>query len=138
MGSHSCIYHRDVTMTTYMQEELEMEEKPINTDVRVCYDRTSHPEMLTEKEMESVTTVFRSFESGLREATIYPSDLHKAMQMLGLNPTEQEVVDIPNEIARKGLIYFPDFCNLVLGRFRNDEDDLFRQNMFKMLCGTEP
>ena len=26
-------------MTTYMQEELEMEEKPINTDVRVCYDR---------------------------------------------------------------------------------------------------
>ena len=30
-------------MTTYMQEELEacMEEKPINTDVRVCYDRSS-------------------------------------------------------------------------------------------------
>ena len=26
-------------MTTYMQEELELEEKPINTDVRVCYDR---------------------------------------------------------------------------------------------------
>ena len=24
------------------------------------------------------------------------------MQRLGLNPTEQEVVDIPNEIARKG------------------------------------
>ena len=28
-----------IIMTTYMQEELEMEEKPINTDVRVCYDR---------------------------------------------------------------------------------------------------
>ena len=41
--------------------------------VRVCYDRTSHPEMLTEKEIESVTTVFRSFESGLRGATINPS-----------------------------------------------------------------
>jgi hypothetical protein len=27
-------------------------------------------------------------------------DLHKAMKMLGLNPMEQEVVDIPNEIAR--------------------------------------
>ena len=69
-----------------------MEEKPINTDVRVCYNRsvkiiidgkifflqlkyfrTSHPEMLTEKEIESVTTVFRSFESGLRGATINPS-----------------------------------------------------------------
>ena len=29
--------------------------------------------MLTVKEMESVTTVFRSFESGLRGATIDPS-----------------------------------------------------------------
>ena len=28
-------------MTTYMQEELEacMEEKPLNTNVKVCYDR---------------------------------------------------------------------------------------------------
>ena len=62
-------------MTTYMQEELEAcrEEKPINTDVRVCYDMTSHPDMLTENELESVTTVFRSFESGLRGATIHPS-----------------------------------------------------------------
>ena len=31
-------------MTTYMQEELEacMEEKPMNTDVRVCYDMTRY------------------------------------------------------------------------------------------------
>ena len=34
---------------------------------------SSHPDMLTEKELESVTTVFRSFESGLRGATIDPS-----------------------------------------------------------------
>ena len=27
---------------------------------------------LTEREMEVVTTVFKSFETGLREATIYP------------------------------------------------------------------
>ena len=36
-------------------------------------DVPSHPDMLTEKELESVTTVFRSFESGLRGATIDPS-----------------------------------------------------------------
>ena len=73
------------------------------------------------------------------------------MKMLGLNPTEQEVVDIPNNIARwvlnftkysfedkvvgrKGLIYFPDFCQLVLDRFRDDEvqEEQFRQNMFKV------
>lgn len=27
-------------------------------------------------------------------------DLHPAMKMLGLNPSEQEVVDIPNNIAK--------------------------------------
>ena len=60
-------------MTTYLQEEIDLDDKPINTNVKVCYNKTSHPDMLTEKELESVTTVFRSFESGLREATIYPS-----------------------------------------------------------------
>ena len=60
-------------MTTYLQEEIDLDDKPINTNVKICYNKTSHPDMLTEKELESVTTVFRSFESGLREATIYPS-----------------------------------------------------------------
>ena len=35
----------------------------------------------------------------MRQSSII-EDLHRAMCMLGLNPTEQEVVDIPNEIAR--------------------------------------
>ena len=30
------------------------------------------PENLTDQELEEVTAVFRSFETGLREATIYP------------------------------------------------------------------
>ena len=32
-------------------------------------------EEMTEKEMDEVTTVFRSFETGLREATILPKVL---------------------------------------------------------------
>jgi hypothetical protein len=28
--------------------------------------------MLTDRELEEITAVFRSFETGLREATIYP------------------------------------------------------------------
>ena len=82
-------------------------------------------------------------------------DLQKAMQMVGLNPTEQEVVDIPNELARAGLIYFPDFCSVVLERLRQpkEEEENFYQCMFKvkilklllmiwmmslqMMCGTE-
>ena len=75
--------------------------------------------------------------------------------MVGLNPTEQEVVDIPNELARAGLIYFPDFCSIVLERLRQpkEEEENFYQCMFKvgslrlvlmkwmiffqMMCGTE-
>ena len=35
-------------------------------------DNQEEKEELTEAEMEFVTTVFKSFETGLREATIYP------------------------------------------------------------------
>ena len=62
-------------MTTYMQEEYEalaLEEKPILTDVKVNTSITNHPDELTDKEVEKVTSVFRSLETGLREATIYP------------------------------------------------------------------
>ena len=60
-----------------------------------------------------------------------------------------------NSYFGKGLIYFPDFCELVLKRFRQpeDEEEDFFQNvfkvltfnikqhwktLFKMMCGTEP
>jgi len=127
-------------MTTFMLEEIDWTTREINTTVNVCYNVTSHPDMFTDKELTAVTAAFRSFESGLREATIYPKDLQKAMQMVGLNPTEQEVVDIPNELARDGLIYFPDFCQVVLERMRQtkEEEENFFQCMFKMMCGTEP
>ena len=68
--------------------------------MRICTNMAYPSHMLTDKEMDCITTVFRSFETGLRGATIYPSDLHPAMKMLGLNPSEQEVVDIPNNIAK--------------------------------------
>ena len=79
------------------------------------------------------------------------------MKMVGLNPMEQEIIDLTNEIAKNGLIYFPEFCNIVHRRFRADDEEAFRQNMFKvnmqgkqalfgnktlnplqMLCGTDP
>ena len=65
---------------------------------------------LSKSEMDVVTTVFRSYETGLREATILPKDLLAAMKMLGLNPMEQEVVDLTNNIVKDGFIYFPEFC----------------------------
>ena len=54
--------------------------------------------------------------------------------MLGLNPSDQELLDIPNTIAKNGLIYYPDFCQLCLEYFRQepDEEEDFRRNMFKV------
>ena len=63
-------------MTTFGQkqfEELGLLEKKHTTTVRVSRTNTNHPEMLTNKELEDVTAVFRALETGLREATMDPS-----------------------------------------------------------------
>ena len=60
-------------------------------------------------------------------------DLHAAMKMLGLNPMEQEIIDLTNNIVRNGFIYFPEFCAVILKKFREDDEDVFNQNMFKVL-----
>jgi Ca2+-binding EF-hand superfamily protein len=54
------------------------------------------------------------------------------MKMLGLNPMEQEIVDSTNKIVKGGFIYFPEFCQVVHNKFREADEDLFRQNMFKV------
>ena len=59
-----------------------------------------------------------------------------------------------NTVARNGLVFFPEFCKVVLKKFREDDEDQFAQVMFKvsdiahddlimiikqqMLCGTDP
>ena len=57
--------------------------------------------------------------------------------MLGLNPLEQEIVDLTNEIARDGAIYFPQFCQVVHKKYREEDQELFRMNMFKVELETE-
>ena len=78
---------------------------------------TSHPTKLSDNELECVTAAFRSLETGVRRvlvklcidkdililcrgATIDQDSIQAAMLMLGLNPSDQECVDIPNEFAR--------------------------------------
>ena len=120
--------------------------------INMAWKKPEEPKLeeLSEKEIEAVTMVFRSFETGLREATIYAKvkelitgyvfdinyysskDLLAAMKMLGLNPMEQEIIDLTNEIARNGLIYFPEFCRIVHQRFRGQDEEVFRQNMFEV------
>ena len=59
-------------------------------------------------------------------------DLLGAMKMLGLNPMEQDIMDLCNTVPRNGLIYFPDFCKIVLKRWREENEVVFRQAMFKV------
>ena len=66
-------------------------------------------------------------------------DLHTALVACGLNPMEQEVIDMTNTVARNGLIFFPEFCQIVLKRFREENEEEFAQVMFKVtkvLCGN--
>ena len=54
------------------------------------------------------------------------------MKSLGLSPSEQEVVDMQCEVEKKGRIFFPDFCKLCLRKFREFDEENFRQIMFKV------
>ena len=91
------------------------------------------PELeFTESELEAVTTVFKQYETGLREACIDVKDLLPALVSLGLNMMEQEVIDMTNTVARNGLVFFPEFCAVVLRKFREEDEEQFSQIMFKV------
>ena len=56
---------------------------------------------------------------------------------LGLNILEQEVIDMTNTVARNGLVFFPEFCNVVLRKFREDNEEEFAEVMFKVRVVSE-
>ena len=55
------------------------------------------------------------------------------MKSLGLNPAEQETIDMTNEVGNNGLVYFPDFCKIVLRKYREDDKELLNQALFKVI-----
>merc|ERR1712117_967130 len=82
-------------------------------------ERMPPKDEFTQSELEMVMSVFKQYETGLREACIDVKDLHIALVSLGLNILEQEVIDMTNTVARNGLVFFAEV-------------------MFKMICGTDP
>ena len=54
------------------------------------------------------------------------------MKSFGLNPAEQETIDMTNEIAKNGRVYFPDFCKIVLRKYREDDKERLNQLLFKV------
>ena len=57
------------------------------------------------------------------------------MKALGLNPGEQEMIDMTNEVSVNGLIYYPDFCKLVLRKYREENRETLNQALFKVMVG---
>ena len=55
------------------------------------------------------------------------------MKALGLNPGEQEMIDMTNEVSVNGLIYYPDFCKLVLRKYREENRETLNQALFKAM-----
>ena len=70
-------------------------------------------------------------QKGLK-SYLHLQDLLPALKSLGMNTMEQEVIDLTNTVARNGLIFFPEFCEIVLKRFREDDEAQFAQVMFKV------
>ena len=60
-------------------------------------------------------------------------DALDAMKALGLNPGEQEMIDMTNEVNINGLIYYPDFCKLVLRKYREENRETLNQALFKVV-----
>ena len=60
--------------TNVMRTVADKEANKDLTLLNMSWKKVDEPKLeeLSEREMEAVTTVFRSFETGLREATIYP------------------------------------------------------------------
>ena len=63
---------------------------------------------------------------------LYFQDALDAMKALGLNPGEQEMIDMTNEVSVNGLIYYPDFCKLVLRKYREENKEVLNQALFKV------
>ena len=59
-------------------------------------------------------------------------DVLSAVKALGLNPSEQETIDMTNEVGNNGLVYFPDFCKIVLRKYREHDQELLNQALFKV------
>ena len=93
---------------------------------------TRDQERLSQGEMEMVMSTFKQYEVSLRGACIDVKDLLPALVSLGLNMMEQEVTDMTNTIARDGLVFFPDFCKVVLNKYREEDQEQFSQIMFKV------
>ena len=80
------------------------------------------------------TKYLYEYRSNRNLAYISLQDVLSAFKALGLNPAEQETIDMTNEVGSNGLVYFPDFCKIVLRKYREEDRETLNQTLFKVSC----
>merc|ERR1711953_769158 len=80
---------------------------------------------LSEEQIAELKQAFNEFDVD-GGGTINTTELGYAMRAMGMNPTEQELLDLINEYDTdgSGMIEFPEFCNMMSDKMNavNDED----------------
>jgi len=80
---------------------------------------------MSEEQVAELKQAFNEFDVD-GGGTINTTELGYAMRAMGMNPTEQELLDLINEYDTdgSGMIEFPEFCNMMSDKMNavNDED----------------
>ncbi|VDD94147.1 unnamed protein product [Enterobius vermicularis] len=86
--------------------------------------------------LQNGITITTQFQDG--NGTISISELGVAMRSLGQNPTEQEIIDIINEvdIDGNGQIEFPEFC-VMMKRIMKETDQEMIREAFRVHMGMQ-
>jgi hypothetical protein len=77
-----------------------------------------------------------SLHSSFISALLLFQDLAIAMKKLGLNPTETEIQDLINAVEVNGLVYYQDFCRIIVRKFREDDEENFHPGALQNSRGS--
>ncbi|VDN20690.1 unnamed protein product [Gongylonema pulchrum] len=91
-------------------------------------DISEQLEGITEEEMIEYKEAFRLFDKD-GNGSISSKELGVAMRSLGQNPTEQELLDMVNEvdIDGSGTIDFPEFCQMMKRMNKENDSEMIRE-----------
>uniref|UniRef100_A0A7E4ZXU8 Calmodulin n=1 Tax=Panagrellus redivivus TaxID=6233 RepID=A0A7E4ZXU8_PANRE len=85
-------------------------------------------EEINSEELEEYTQAFKLFDKD-GNGSISSKELGVAMRSLGQNPTEQELLDMVNEvdIDGSGTIDFPEFCQMMKRMNKENDSEMIRE-----------
>eukprot|EP00095_Tigriopus_kingsejongensis_P006981 maker-scaffold641_size121017-snap-gene-0.21 protein:Tk06981 transcript:maker-scaffold641_size121017-snap-gene-0.21-mRNA-1 annotation:"Calmodulin" len=95
---------------------------------------SASPPELTEEQIAELKQAFNEFDND-GSGTITTKELGYAMRAMGMNPTEQELLDLINEFDTdgSGQIEFPEFCNMMSHKIGLDNDEELIRSAFRVM-----